>query len=31
MTLANSGTDPLIEAKQYRVTRLEKVPRGGTG
>ena len=25
MTLANSGTDPLIEAKQYRVGRLEKV------
>ena len=27
MTLSNSGTDPLTEAKQYRVTRLEKVSR----
>jgi len=26
MTLANSGTDPLEEVAQYRVTRLEKVP-----
>lgn len=26
MTLDNSGTDPLQEAVQYRVTRLEKVP-----
>ena len=25
MTLANSGTDPLTEAKQYRVSRLEKI------
>lgn len=25
MTLANSGADPLNEAKQYRVSRLEKV------
>ena len=25
MTLASSGTDPLEEATQYRVTRLEKV------
>jgi len=25
MTLASSGTDPLEEATQYRVTRLEKL------
>ena len=27
-TLYNSGSDPLQEAKQYRVTRLERVPSG---
>ena len=26
MTLSNSGTEPLQEARQYRVSRLEKVP-----
>jgi hypothetical protein len=26
MTLGNSGLDPLQEVKQYRVSRLEKVP-----
>ena len=28
MTLSNSGSDPLQEAKQYRVSRLERVPSG---
>ena len=28
MTLPNSGPDPLQEAKQYRVSRLERVPSG---
>jgi hypothetical protein len=27
MTLPSSGTGPLQEAKQYRVSRLEKIPR----
>ena len=28
MTLSNSGPDPLQEAKQYRVSRLERIPSG---